>query len=342
MRVLSLLAAAGAAAGFQLRGSLRAEDLAEAETFSVAWKAGAPPGTANPGGSWPSGQEVTVMERHCPQMWPHVCHMTHFWCGGSWANFENNVLRYYVDGERRASVMIPFGLGHGSYWLADDPPWDAGGLFGRTGEPSGIWNNFVIPFGHSLRVTVELTASESFWIILKGIQRPSLGGISIGQYELPAGARARTHVTPLQAVADGARIPVVPYRVPEGPHHKMVLYTSLAVNYTADYPTHFLEGCYRNEGQDGISLLSSGTEDYFLGTYYFNKGKYQNPIAGVTAFKESRFSAYRVHGAADPLVLKGNRSVTWRNDDPSGCDLSAKGPSGHTIEAAAFSFFYEW
>ena len=29
--------------------------------------------------------------------------------------------------------------------------------------------------------------------------------------------------------------------------------------------------------------LSSGTEDYFLGTFYFDKGQYFLPLAGVTA-----------------------------------------------------------
>ena len=47
----------------------------------------------------------------------------------------------------------------------------------------------------------------------------------------------------------------------------------------------FLEGCFRAlEPSSGALklLLSSGTEDYFLGTYYFNKGAYITPLAGVT------------------------------------------------------------
>jgi len=30
--------------------------------------------------------------------------------------------------------------------------------------------------------------------------------------------------------------------------------------------------------------LSSGLEDYFLGTYYFNRGPYANGLAGLTHF----------------------------------------------------------
>jgi hypothetical protein len=29
-------------------------------------------------------------------------------------------------------------------------------------------------------------------------------------------------------------------------------------------------------------MLSSGLEDYFLGTYYFNRGRYATPVAGLT------------------------------------------------------------
>ena len=42
-------------------------------------------------------------------------------------------------------------------------------------------------------------------------------------------------------------------------------------------------------------VLSSGLEDYFLGTYYFNKGRYATPVAGLTHFDSNanEFSAYR-------------------------------------------------
>lgn len=51
--------------------------------------------------------------------------------------YENNILRYYVDGEKEASVAFPFGLGHGSTMVDNDGPWSAGSVFGKTGEPSG-------------------------------------------------------------------------------------------------------------------------------------------------------------------------------------------------------------
>ena len=59
------------------------------------------------------------------------------WMYVSSQGYENNILRYYVDGEKEASVAFPFGLGHGSTMVDNDGPWSAGSVFGKTGEPSG-------------------------------------------------------------------------------------------------------------------------------------------------------------------------------------------------------------
>merc|ERR1711894_784048 len=92
----------------------------------------------------------------------------------------------------------------------------------------------------------------------------------------------------------------------------------------------FLEGCVRGEDLNGgvRDIFSSGTEDYFLGTYYFNRGPYTNPVAGLTDLDKSRhtFSAYRVHDA-DPLYFEDGMRLTWRNSDPYGdCDLATTNP----------------
>ena len=35
------------------------------------------------------------------------------------------------------------------------------------------------------------------------------------------------------------------------------------------------------DGSKTPLMLSSGLEDYFLGTYYFNRGRYYTPVAGL-------------------------------------------------------------
>eukprot|EP00966_Prymnesium_polylepis_P083548 1935449-Prymnesium_polylepis.1 len=92
-------------------------------------------------------------------------------------------------------------------------------------------------------------------------------------------------------------------------------------------------------------LLSSGTEDYFLGTYYFNKGAYTTPIAGVTHLNRTGghgadFSGYRVH-TDEPLVFDSGVSLTWRNGDPAGCDLSVSPKGWPSVVVSSVVLFYE-
>lgn len=108
----------------------------------------------------------------------------------------------------------------------------------------------------------------------------------------------------------------------------------------------FLEGCVRSEDENGQvrDTFSSGTEDYFLGTYYFNRGKYTNPVAGLTDLDKNQklFSAYRIHDA-DPLFFENGLWLTWRNSDPYGvCDLDQANPNAHAVTAASYAFVYEW
>ena len=60
-------------------------------------------------------------------------------------------------------------------------------------------------------------------------------------------------------------------------------------------------------------LLSSGLEDYFLGTYFFNRGMYHNDVAGLTHLnkEDHSFSAYRFH-EEDPIFFRKGLRLTLR------------------------------
>ena len=55
---------------------------------------------------------------------------------------------------------------------------------------------------------------------------------------------------------------------------------------------NFLEAMMRAymDGAKTPLMLSSGLEDYFLGTYYFNRGRYYTPVAGLTHMDEADHS----------------------------------------------------
>lgn len=186
--------------------------------------------------------------------------------------------------------------------------------------------------------------TNAFWIILRG-HMVSFNGFTLpgSGLQLPAGARLRSAENYNVALAGGDELTL--FHSSPGVEHGLVFMVTLAVQSTGG-PT-FLEGCFRTYDANGAMriLLSSGTEDYFLGTYYFNKGKYATPISGLTHLNTTnttRFSAYRLH-TDDPLVWFGSGGMTekWRNSDPAGCDLGTT-PQSPAVTADSLVFYYEW
>ncbi len=109
---------------------------------------------------------------------------------------------------------------------------------------------------------------------------------------------------------------------------------------------NYLEACLRAyvDGQKEPIFLSSGTEDYFLGTYYFNAGLYHNPVAGLThgdpdrPGSSFRFSAYRFH-EDDPIPFRDGLRLGWRNgEELSGHRFGDPKPTTLT----SYVWTYEW
>ena len=74
---------------------------------------------------------------------------------------------------------------------------------------------------------------------------------------------------------------------------------------------------------ESVSLLSSGTEDYFSSAFYFNAGTFQFAEAGLTHLNDSarasdprrwQLSAYKLH-EQDTLAFRDGINVSWRNGD---------------------------
>jgi hypothetical protein len=105
----------------------------------------------------------------------------------------------------------------------------------------------------------------------------------------------------------------------------------------------FLEGCmraYTNGAKEPI-MLSSGLEDYFLGTYYFDTGKFHADISGLTHLDKKNlcFSAYRFHDD-DPLFFSEGIRLTCRNGETE--HGTAKGPVAYTAPPRTNYTTYAW
>eukprot|EP01079_Euglenida_sp_SAG-EU17-18_P010357 gene10357-1876_t len=271
-------------------------------------------GTGLSGGSFAPDEKTIFAHQIAPG---HSGVMNHFWSTCN-AECEGALLvRYYVDGELNASIAYEPGMASGTGF--DDPaaPWGTK-WFGH-GAHSAWFNNFKIPFGSSIRVTVQSTDGKEhsgFYMIVRGGLDIAL---VIGGVELPTTARLQlqSFSGPLQTLEVLNLV-----HVPEG-SKGFVFLVALSVNNSGHLhhpnPKGFLEGCPHmfdppSQAWPG-TLLGSGTEDYFDSGWYFNAGEFHLPVAGYTHILDKddalEWSAYRFH-EMDPLIFNNGVRVTWR------------------------------
>jgi hypothetical protein len=89
-------------------------------------------------------------------------------------------------------------------------------------------------------------------------------------------------------------------------------------------------------------MLSSGLEDYFLGTYYFNRGKYYTPLAGLThVVPDAEFSAYRFH-ERDPVFFPNGLRLTVRDGEQIEGKVYGPKPGPAETIYTTYVWVYEW
>jgi hypothetical protein len=267
--------------------------------------------------------------------------LTHMWFGGDWPGYEKTRIRVYVGGEAVPSIDMELGLGHGCGFGDNAAPW-GGAKLGKTGHPSGLYNTYRIPFGGGVRVTAQRDKGSPdgapFWWIVRGTE--GLPAV-VGGVRLPDAARLRLHkrepftAKPLEEFAlcdvKGA-----------GALYQVTM-AGKGLRDTGGWKgLSYLEACVRAtvDGAAEPMLLSSGLEDYFLGTYYFNRGRYANDLAGLTHFdaKNRTFSAYRFHDD-DPVYFRKGLRLTCR------CGEELNGKMLHDppeTEFTTYTWVYEW
>ena len=219
---------------------------------------------------------------------------------------ENMRIRIYIDGEEKASIdfmlFLAHGIGSGEKVEVQNVPWGTK----RIGHDAdgAIYNTYQIPFNRSFKVTATHPTGGTFWYIIRGMESVS---VIVGNLELPiSSTRLKLYknvdidMAPLQflTLANVTNTPGLLYQV-----------TIFA--QSSDY--NYLEACMRAkiDGSD-ISWLSSGTEDFFLSGYYYNRGVYHTDHSGLT-YKENpgTMSAYKFF-ESDPIVFSKSFELIWR------------------------------
>ena len=222
--------------------------------------------------------------------------------------------------------------------------WSAA-LFGRYSATS--WNsNIAIPFSGSLEITLQFMPPTGGATIY--YQAHGLDGVpqTFNGIALPPAARQQMQRNALQLPAL-AYLPVV--SVPAG---NTAVIAGIAIAFVAPN-LNTLEGCFHLYTTASTpypgQLHSTGTEDEFISSYYFDLGVYQARSSGIFYKTGGAISMYRTY-QDDAMVLNDGGSFVWRNGDTSD-DTGVKcmvQTGGHvagnpgTADTQTLSWVYVW
>jgi hypothetical protein len=267
--------------------------------------------------------------------------LAHFWFGGNFDGVENTRIRYYVDGEQTPSIDMQLYLGHGIGFNDNQAPW-ATKYIGKIGKQNGIYNNYRVPFGKSVRVTAQRTSGKAenpmIWWIIRGVEN---GRVNLGGVELPETARLK-----LIRLENHIAESLEEFNLCNVTGSGALYQVTIAARGLTDNNISYLEACmraYTNQAKEPL-MLSSGLEDYFLGTYYFDTGKFYADMAGLTHFNKATggFSAYRFHDE-DPLFFKNGLRLTCRNGETKDGALEGKLYGKlQKVRYTTYAWVYQW
>jgi hypothetical protein len=270
--------------------------------------------------------------------------LTHMWFGGGWKDCGKTRIRIYVDGEDTPSVDMQLFLGHGIGFEDDSmAPWGTARI-GKIGTGTSVYNTYRIPFGTSLRVTAQRapTAPDApdFWWIIRGTENLP---VALGGATLPDTARLK-----LYKLEDYTAKPLEEFSLCDVQGSGALYQVTMAAKGLRKSEKDqwkdlsYMEACMRayiGQAKEPL-MLSSGLEDYFLGTYYFNRGRYATPVAGLTHFipEQNEFSAYRFH-EDDPVFFHNGLRLTCRCGEKIGDKVFHDPPP---TRYTTYVWLYQW
>lgn len=128
-----------------------------------------------------------ITQIHVPSIYPQ---------GGCPWDWENGVMRFYIDGEAAPSITVTLlqlaSVGAGGAQgnsHKDVSPFSAG-LFGKNAQTGGVWSTMRIPFQLSISVSLQppgtCDKTQIFWMIIRGVES---AGVTLGEVELPPTAK---------------------------------------------------------------------------------------------------------------------------------------------------------
>ena len=217
-------------------------------------------------------------------------------------------------------------------------------LFCKFGSRNSINLNFKIPYYHSCRVELvqpQPGVKDQVWTTVRANDRVC---ISYGGRTLPKGAYFRGIRRGDETIASGEQ-----HTLLESSQNTMLVGVNFFLNSTVETS---MEACLRAfDTRDGsVEYLSSGLEDFFLGTYYFDSGQFMRYHTGQTCLLREnggvKLAAYRQF-TDNPICFNHPVKITVRNGDNNEINQDSEltpdvAFGSGSANMGSFCFYYEW
>ena len=273
----------------------------------------------------------------------------HMWFGGGFKGIENTIIRIYVDNEKQASIEMKLSEAFANGYHSSNH-FQSSSIIGKTGSKGGLYNTIKIPFGKKIKITAQnkfLAGKKAcyFWWIFRGTSNmPAI----INGVTLPENARIKLHKVEEKLVNAYAEFDLCNTKK-DGLLYMIYIQGEAAEpdkTYKEEWhKLSFLEACIRAYigGTKEPVFLSSGLEDYFLGTYYFESGPFANDLAGLTYFnkEEAKFAGYRIH-ERDPYYFKNGLRLTCKAGETWPEKNNIKLHDAPNSKYTSYTWIYEW
>jgi len=254
------------------------------------------------------GETITIAEMAGPGAIQHI------WMTPT-GNWQFTILRFYWDDEKEPSIEAPvgafFGMGWNEYAHLNS--------LAMTVNPGSAFNSYwKMPFRKKCRITVQNINNEEPMRLYYQVDYTLT---EIGEDEAYLHAqyrRSNPNKTSDHVILDGVR----------GKGHYVGTYMGIGVNNNGWWGEGEIK-FFMDGDKQFPTIAGTGTEDYFCGSYNFDRGgkyvEFTTPYAGLHqvirpdgAYKaQQRFGMYRWH-ILDPIRFEKDLKVTiqdlgWRH-----------------------------
>jgi len=268
-------------------------------------------GVAIKAGSCKTGVEQTVFE-HVLSSGSDTGVITQMWHAGTRGDPR---MRIYVDSEVEESansesnnVAIDYSvsLAHGLAPEDDGAwPWQSE-RFGHT-HNMGWYNRYQIPFQSKVKITMTCNVDSPFWFRVAGVENYP---IIVGDLQLPSHAK-------LEIQSFNATVNINDLVTLAALNGTAGLLTQL--NVYVQSSSAYQEGCVQATLDGSHQWISSGFEDYFLGSYFHTMPNMELGLAGFRLTNSTTckgdmpnsLAAYRIH-SPDPLLFTKSLLFQWQ------------------------------